>query len=282
MSLLARLERLDRLPEAALVPLRLEGEDLGRLDQALAQALARAVPDDLQLDADGALDLVAGGRAALDARAERIVEALERLRRLPPRRGERYAIRTDLGSDVLFAIERAAVDVLGLPAFGVHLNAFVPTDDGLGLWVARRAMTKPTFPGALDHIVAGGLPEGIDLRDNLDKEAHEEAGLEAGVLADARCLGELRYTCAVPQGVRNDTVFVYDVDLPGDVVPRPTDGEVAEFFLWSTERVLDALRGDADFKFNVGPAILASFLERGLLDDDPEREAIAAWFAGRM
>lgn len=282
MSLLARLERLDQMPDGPLVALRLEDEELGRLDASLARELSRALPDDLALEADGALRLVAGDRAALDARAARLVDALDRWGRLPPRRGERYAIRPDLGSAVRFAIERAAVDVLGLPAFGVHLNAFVQRDDGLALWVARRARTKPTFPLALDHLVAGGLPEDMDPRANLEKEAAEEAGLDPATLADARCLGELRYACVVPQGVRNDTVFVYDVELPASVQPEAKDGEVEAFYLWSIDEVLTALRGDADFKFNVGPAILASFLERGLLDHDPEHAALAAWFAGRM
>ena len=282
MSLLARLERLDQMPDGPLVDLRLEDEALGRVAAPLARDLAKALPDDLAIEVDGALRLVAGDRDELDARAARVVEALERLGRLPPRRGERYAIRPDLGSAARFAIERAAVDVLGLPAFGVHLNAFVQRDAGLGLWVARRARTKPTFPLAYDHLVAGGLPEDMDPRSNLEKEAAEEAGLAPASLADARCLGELRYACAVPQGVRNDTVFVYDVELPATVEPRAADGEVEAFYLWSIDEVLTALRGDADFKFNVGPAILASFLERGLLDDDPEHDALAAWFAGRM
>jgi len=41
-------------------------------------------------------------------------------------------------------------------AYGVHINGFVETDAGLELWVARRSKDKPTWPGKLDHIVAGG------------------------------------------------------------------------------------------------------------------------------
>ena len=41
-------------------------------------------------------------------------------------------------------------------AYGVHINGYVETEVGLELWVARRSKDKPTWPGKLDHIVAGG------------------------------------------------------------------------------------------------------------------------------
>jgi hypothetical protein len=41
-------------------------------------------------------------------------------------------------------------------AYGVHVNGYVETPRGLELWVARRSKDKPTWPGKLDHIVAGG------------------------------------------------------------------------------------------------------------------------------
>ena len=79
MSLLARLERLDQMPDGPLVDLRLEDEALGRVAAPLARDLAKALPDDLAIEVDGALRLVAGDRDELDARAARVVEALERL-----------------------------------------------------------------------------------------------------------------------------------------------------------------------------------------------------------
>jgi len=45
----------------------------------------------------------------------------------------------------------------------VHINGFVETDAGLELWVARRSKDKPTWPGKLDHIVAGGQVRGGNL-----------------------------------------------------------------------------------------------------------------------
>ena len=46
--------------------------------------------------------------------------------------------------------------VITAQAYGVHINGYVETAAGLELWVARRSRDKPTWPGKLDHIVAGG------------------------------------------------------------------------------------------------------------------------------
>lgn len=41
-------------------------------------------------------------------------------------------------------------------SYGVHINGYVNIDGEKYLWVAKRSDTKQTFPGMLDHIVAGG------------------------------------------------------------------------------------------------------------------------------
>lgn len=37
------------------------------------------------------------------------------------------------------------------------MNGYVEKEGENFLWVAKRSQTKPTFPGMLDHLVAGGL-----------------------------------------------------------------------------------------------------------------------------
>ncbi len=41
-------------------------------------------------------------------------------------------------------------------AYGVHMNGYVQIDREKHLWVAKRSSDRQNFPGALDHIVAGG------------------------------------------------------------------------------------------------------------------------------
>lgn len=53
-------------------------------------------------------------------------------------------------------VERAAAPFLGVKAYGVHMNGYVRKPDGLHIWVATRSRAKPTWPGKLDHLAAGG------------------------------------------------------------------------------------------------------------------------------
>ena len=59
-------------------------------------------------------------------------------------------------STLAVAPEPSSVAVSPAQAYGVHINGYVETEAGLELWVARRSKDKPTWPGKLDHIVAGG------------------------------------------------------------------------------------------------------------------------------
>ena len=47
----------------------------------------------------------------------------------------------------------------------------------------------------------------------------------------------LRYCRESVDGVEPETLFIYDLELPRDFVPRPHDGEVEEFQLWTVEKV---------------------------------------------
>ena len=37
------------------------------------------------------------------------------------------------------------------------MNGYVEKDGQKFLWIGKRSPVKPTFPGMLDHLVAGGL-----------------------------------------------------------------------------------------------------------------------------
>lgn len=71
-------------------------------------------------------------------------------------RNELYPVPTSFHAEPLALVERAAAVHLGIKAYGVHVNGYVETERGVELWVATRSQTKPTWPGRLDHIVAGG------------------------------------------------------------------------------------------------------------------------------
>ena len=102
------------------------------------------------------------------------------------RHGELYPVTAGSRTQARLLIDRACAPYFGVRAFGQHLNGFVRDADGLKLWIGRRALDRRVYPGYLDNLVAGGLPWGIGLAENLRKECHEEAGMDAETADRAR------------------------------------------------------------------------------------------------
>jgi thiamine pyrophosphokinase len=181
-------------------------------------------------------------------------------------RGEAFDVRAVHGGPVLATLDRGALPVFGVLAEGVHVNGLVRAPDGIHVWVARRAAHKSLDPSKLDHIVAGGVPAGMAVRETLVKEAEEEAAIPAGLAERAVAADVFTYAFERPEGLRRDRLYCFDLELPADFRPRPLDGEVESFALWPAGRVLQALRDTDDFKFNVGVVLIALFLRLGLIE----------------
>lgn len=181
-------------------------------------------------------------------------------------RGEAFAVRSEDGTDAdLGIVDRGALPSLGLIAHGVHVNGLVRRDGAMFLWVARRAADKALDPGKLDHLVAGGVPAGLDPSQTLIKEAAEEAAIPAALAATARETGQITYAMERAEGLRRDRLFCFDLDLPADFVPRPADGEVEGFELWPIARAVEAVRATDAFKFNVNLVLIDLFGRLGLI-----------------
>lgn len=218
-----------------------------------------------------ALDDLSSRTAAVQEVLEDLV-AVGRLRKL---RREPYPVGAGWGREPFLTVDRAVVPLFGIEAYGIHVNGFVRGPDGLAIWVGRRARDKATAPGKLDHLVAGGHPHGITLADNLVKEAREEADIPAALARRAVPVGAVSYRLRNEEGLRNDMLFVYDLEVPEDFTPRNTDGEVEEFFLWPIERVMEVLAETDAFKFNVALVMVDFLIRHGLIEPDhPDYEAL--------
>ena len=162
-------------------------------------------------------------------------------------------------------LERSAVPVFGVHGYGVHMNGFVRQRGKLKLWIGKRADNRPIEPGKLDHLVAGGIPLGMGVRECLVKECEEEASIPAGLAARAKPAGAIRY-CMEHQGwLRNDTMFVYDLELPAGFAPRNMDGEIASFRLMELAEVESIVAAGEDFKFNVALVLIDFLIRHGHL-----------------
>ena len=241
-------------------PFRIGGDAVGWLTGDFAEALARAAGS--ARDPDGGVTLPAGRASELP----RIAEALSASGRYRLR-GEAFDVRAGAAETAITTIDRGAVPSFGILSWGVHCNGLVRRADGLHLWVARRAADKLLDPGKLDHIVAGGISAGMGPEETLLKEAGEEAAVPPALAGRAQRVGRIRYDMERAEGLRRDLLFCYDLDLPADFVPQPSDGEVEAFELWPIARVFETVRDSDDFKFNVNLVLIDLFLREGLVTD---------------
>ena len=248
------------------LPFFLGGERVGWVKPGLAAVLAR-FPD----------ILVDSGGVTL-----RAPEALPDIARALAERGmmrdrrEAFDVRAMPGGKVLSTIDRGALPAFGIAAEGVHANGLVRRRNGLHVWVGKRAADKALDPGKLDHIVAGGMPAGYSAMETLVKEAAEEAAIPAALTATARKVAVISYAMDRTEGLRRDRLHCYDIELPGNFVPVPADGEVESFSLWPAKRVLEAVRDGEGFKFNVNVVLIDLFLREGLIAGAEATELRAA------
>jgi len=272
LSYLDRIREVNRYDPAAFLPFRIAGKQVGAVRPHVAAQLAgfadAFVFDGPALRLTPRLD---GAGVSPEARSTALAPVFEALRRqglVPGWRDEPYPVLARWGEPPLLTIERAAVPLLGVRGFGVHLNGYVRAGKRLAIWIARRAADKPTWPGKLDQLVAGGQPAGIGLRANLTKECAEEAGMRPELAAGARAVGAFSYTFEDSPGLRPDTVFCFDLELPNDFRPRNRDGEVADFQLLPINQAAALARDTRKFKPNCALVMIDFLLRHGYLDAD--------------
>jgi len=181
---------------------------------------------------------------------------------------ELYPVTSGERSRALFLMDRGAVAHFGIRAFGQHLNGYVQRNDGLYMWIARRAKDRRHAPGKLDNLVAGGLPWNISLQENLLKECEEEAGMSADLAGKAVAVGSISYLAESPHGLKPDVMYCYDLELPEGFEPVCTDGEVESFELMPIEQVAEIVRDTEDFKANCNLVIIDFLIRHGLLNPE--------------
>jgi 8-oxo-dGTP pyrophosphatase MutT (NUDIX family) len=260
---------------ARVVPLTAGGARIGLLCRDNAAALRRF--SDVFAVGRDEVELVASGDVAEVSRAvDRVVDVLVADSCVPKWRNETFDVAPRWGMPPVFRLDRGAVPFFGTRAYGVHLNGYIREGDRLRLWVGRRSPTKQIAPNKLDNLVAGGIGNGHGIDETLVKEAEEEASIPPGVIKHAVPAGAVSYRMETRLGIRDDVLFVYDLETPADFQPQNRDGEIVHFELIPASQVLEQIRATSDFKFNVNLVILDFAVRHGLLRaDDPEYLEVA-------
>ncbi|MBK1723464.1 DUF4743 domain-containing protein [Thiocystis violacea] len=271
MSFLDKIRACNAWHPDAFVPFLLAGERIGSLRRAAADHLRRW-PEHFAVE-PGRVEWV-NAPADFDARSAVLAELIDRLEQeglLSHLHGELYPVTAGNREQARCLIDRACAPFFGMRAFGQHLNGFVRTAHGIEMWIGRRSADRRLYPRRLDHLVAGGLPHGLSLVENLRKECHEEAGMPRALADRALPVGAVTYCRDSDRGLKPDVMYCYDLELPEDFQPQCTDGEVEAFYRMPVEEVRDLVRDSDEFKLNCNLVIIDFLIRHGLIPQtDPD------------
>ena len=268
MSFLDHIHACNRWDPTRFVPFLEDGERVCMVKPSFAEHL-RQWPELFRVETEGlSLHPQVRGFDRRTAALQRVVEVLDQQGVVSHLHGERYPVTAGNRNQAKFVIDRACAPYFGVRAFGQHLNCYVRHPEGLRLWVGRRSATRRVYPRHLDHLVAGGLPHGIALLDNLVKECREEASIPETLARQAVPVGAVTYCRDSDRGLKPDVIFCYDLEVPPTFEPRCTDGEVDAFYLWPVERVFETVRDTRDFKLNCNLVIIDFLIRHGYLEPD--------------
>ena len=270
MSYLQRIEACNRFDLSRYLPFWVDGVRLGWVLPEFASHL-RAWPNVFEFD-DAGVTLAVGLReyAQRSEAVRLVVEQLAGQGIITGWRNENYPVTLNYHQPGAFEVERAAVPHFGFRAFGVHVNGLVRQGNEVKVWVGQRAKDKPTFPGMLDHLAAGGQPVGISQIDNVIKECGEEAGVPSQLAANAVRVRDIAYCCDSSTGLKPDTMTVFDLYLPESFVPQNTDGEVESFSLWTMDEVAHVVATTERFKPNCNLVLIDLLMRHGKLGVDSQ------------
>ncbi|OQS05503.1 hypothetical protein THRCLA_02366 [Thraustotheca clavata] len=183
-------------------------------------------------------------------------------------KGEEYGARNN-SEDIIFHIDRGAATFFGITQFGCHLNGYVrhgPND--FSIWMGLRDKSRSRWPNRWDSIAGGGLPLDISPWDNMLKEAFEEAGLK-NISHLMTSVGALSYVNSEPEGLKNNTMYVFDIAMTEDMIPKIQEDEVDHFELWPLDKVFDLIENSPEcFKPDICMLLVDFGIRHGILTAD--------------
>ncbi|CAB1105578.1 unnamed protein product [Ectocarpus sp. CCAP 1310/34] len=291
-TLLAAAQRCNRYVASDFIPVYVEDVKVGAVSSQFASELnlfssgdavmfRASVPGAGPMGMEGPAYVLAPYAASVEERTRVVsglVQGLVDTGAIPKGalRNELQDVRSATGKlsvtgDVLFRLERAAMIHFGVPSYGVHLNGYVKATDTqpMRVWIGVRSVSKATYPGMWDQMVAGGQPAGMGFKENMQKECEEEASLPSSLSCKIKPTGQVSYRYGTRKGLSTKFLCVFDLEVPEDFVPYNGDGEVEEFLLMPVEEALKTIKTDlARWKPNCALVMIDFALRHGFLDPD--------------
>ncbi|KAH8174915.1 NUDIX hydrolase domain protein [Sarocladium implicatum] len=177
-------------------------------------------------------------------------------------------------------IERFTSSLFGIATRGAHMTAYAPpTLDPplpLRIWVARRSAHLVAHPSLLDSSVAGGVKASSTPLDCILAESYEEALLSPDFVApNVKAVGAVTLANRHSKSERfhAEVLYVFDLEMPIDIIPTPGDEEVEEFVLMEAGEVMERMLA-REFKPNVCPVMIDFLMRHGIITPDNEPDYV--------
>ncbi len=186
--------------------------------------------------------------------------------------GEMFPCCNTLGGEVYFFLDRASISLLGIRGYGVHMNIYVHSKEGIKIWVPKRSKNKLLDPEKFDNSVAGGVAINETVKAALKREAYEEAGISNDIIRKAQSVGVISYCWKSNYSLRPDMLFVFDLKVDEKFLPKCLDGEVHSFTLMKWESIRQIIEDTDDFKINCSLVLIDFFIRHGLINQENEKD----------
>src|SRR5262249_52959370 len=215
MSFCDHIRACNNFDSSRVIPLTAGNARIGLLRRDNAEALQRF--SDVFTVAEQRVELIARGDIAAVSRAvDAVVDALVAEHHVPKWRNESFDVAPRWGATPVFRLDRGAVPFFGTRAYGVHLNGYLRRGETLYLWVGARSPGKAKGPNKPDNSGRGGNGNGYGGGEQLLKEGEEEAAVPRSLISRAISAGAVSYRMETRLGIRDDVLFVYDLEMPAD------------------------------------------------------------------
>lgn len=268
MSFIDKIRACNAWNPADFIPFILDGQRLGWIRRA---ACAHLTPwPDHFLIAPSRIVWIAAPKdfSARTAILDAVCLQLAAQGIIDPLTHEPYPLTATTRERACCVIDRACAPFFGARAFGQHLNGYVRMPQGIELWIGQRSANRRHYPLHLDNLVAGGLPYGLSLVDNLRKECAEEADIPPEFAERAIPVGAVTYCRDSETGLKPDVMYCYDLELPEDFRPVCRDGEVESFQRLTLAEVAELVRDTDRFKLNCNLTIIDFLIRHGFITPD--------------
>ena len=205
------------------------GQVIGHLNPDFAsfvqESLAKNPISHIEIDHDR-LTIHPAKPVALSESLSKLADRMRQGGLIPGWRNEDFAWIEQNGHEY-FRLERSAFRAFGFRSMATHINGYTKSGN---LWLGRRSETKPTDPGRLDNLAAGGIGADETPWVNARRELWEEAGVPPQISDQIEPVGRIHMRRPIPgRGFHDEQLYIYDLELADNFVPTNHDGEVSSF-----------------------------------------------------